>query len=861
MLSRRRVPVPLEDHALVGRGDHRPLKLLIPSYPHTLPATASPSDRRAAAQRTHLVFAHQLFPIVPSLHIDSLPPDLFTRAYDAAYIRRAWMEHALHTYYTPYATVHRLCDAGYDDELGIFGRHLNPLRPVVDVCVATGMTQPLLHYVFIVALQFYLCRHRAFLRVRTDANAPFSDALPPFLLTIVPKIDCRHNPIYECEELTNENVERKVLELPFISFLYLLMRWMQKRYPRTAKLQYDVNIDSYKATAAPDPVRIFCFTKLCKNFDQGLGCMRFREVLPVGTAEAINKCLTHLKDTSQLTTPVGYRYIKFFQHPKSAKMRTLSFLPVQDAYIARFFCHSVFRPDKPALVLDHDDMQQSASELARRVVQKIMNFSPLSDYKNEAKKIAVYFSRLSDVKTVFPTDRYAKWRDYDGYMEAQARSRYMCYVHDDMVYAHVPILLAPDKPNGDMLIPTDDEADVRFITPEAWEWMTNVGRVYKDMDDIRAHCHAHQNQHITPWMESVLLRELEAPNDDPRNPYLFMRAIQWMSGEEEAGVATIVHTYGQTYDSIRASYDEHLDLRARNITAACAANPPIREQLVQAMNRWDKCSYPPPAVPTPVTDVASSYLWDCFFPFTKQVEFSDGKPWIEHFHATPVCPMVTRYLDTIGSFFNSKKVIAELNKAASHRTNLSLHHAIQLNLVRTHFDVTPEVRSVIDALLAGFSTEEDAALREVAKLYDYDVSQYRTVTDATFNHMHVIIARSVRSEVNRAAIIAQIRGHKVEFDRILEMERGAATTASTAASASASASAANASAASSSASSIQHRALAAASGCHNHPLSHIRIACEQPASVAVPSLSSPMPVNPHQQASAGPVAMDTGDTL
>ena len=334
-------PVSTVDALLVRMNTTEPLELKLPTY--TCREDQSLNDKRASAAGGELIFAHQMFPLLPrGIAATPLPPEIWSGDLDRETRRALWCAHMCHGHYEPYGDTRSLLEREGDasqEGLGIFGVDCNPLDSVVALSASIRDTNFLFHFVMVVALQYYLTKRRCFMRVRTDIHAShYSDALPGFIFVMFREADCRvpttnTTTTAALAVITFENAADCAATVSFPSFLLLVFRWMQSKYPSTrgnpapasAPASAQASAPAAAASAAPavaaaqaapgkknkkprkadathargkksveelkhnasDEALEFCNTKLSKNAAQAYSCMRFREFIPDGLMERI----------------------------------------------------------------------------------------------------------------------------------------------------------------------------------------------------------------------------------------------------------------------------------------------------------------------------------------------------------------------------------------------------------------------------------------------------------------------------------------------------------------------------------------------------------------------------------------------
>lgn len=559
-------PVHMWDANLVTSSGE-PLQLRLPEWTHG----DTPGQKRQSI-RMPPVFHHELFPIVPPLRLLPLPAAYWQLDPEAC--RRAWCD-AMSSYYVPYASTAYVND-GVPGGLGIFGHAHNPLSAVVELAGSLDRAKEgsggmlLIHYVFAVALQYYLVKRGCFLRVRTDAAMAFSDALPPWIVVMARTRECRGDRHAPDVPLTDANVCEMARTRSFPAFLRLVLAWLRANDARAASL-----ISEAVAKKYVDP-------KLSKNFMQAMTTTRFREVVPVNLCLSINHCLFRDGGVEYVGPAVKGREkprartksAKFFPHPNAAHMRTLDPASVPAVVLANtpyFFCHMLFEPDEPILaddIVDANDVQRQ-----KHLLWKLACYLPLSQFsKTHATSAARHWLDCGATQRLFPSTAKQKVDEYDACFEPlRGMGRYSMYVRHDVAYAYVLGLLTFD---GHAI----DERDVRCMTSYAWEWCTNVGVAYASIP-------ASPPPDLDCFQAFVVRRQIEA---GPTNPYWYMYAIQLVTGREQDGVAS-VHALGysrydvqQAYATIQADFGAWLRMQL-------ATNAELVRVVNVSSHDWDRC--------------------------------------------------------------------------------------------------------------------------------------------------------------------------------------------------------------------------------------------------------------------------------
>lgn len=635
MLPSRLQPVPARDACLSTLSGSSLLAFQIPPYARDLPSTATHLKRRESLHKDHrTVRASCIYPIIPDLRVDPLPRSLWTSP------RHHWVSlwvQAMHgAGYEPcpvdYAEL-----VGETAELGIFGRTRNPLRCVVDLACKLNKPQVLLHYVAAVVLQYYLAENDLFLRARTDAGAPFSEALPPFLFLMF-RVD--HWKVQDGE------TEPSVHTQSFPTFLFLVLRWIQRAYPAAATLtQYG---------AEKDHVALFCAEKLRKNFLQALMCMRFREAVPTNTCARVNESWPGAGATDCL--------IKFFPHPKMGLVRTLDTTDtpaVVSERIPMFFTHMFFTPIEPLFVEPNEQVDASA-------LWKLLLFHPLSDFDKCVTSAArrIWGSALppapgpGDINPV--------------------RARYSFYVRGEVPYVLVPNLLLPEG------APPHDETSVLAMSTMAWEWLSNNGRrldVATETEWTRyvkpegAHWRPlgsiwYNSQKVDPLppyeVETVWSQLSLGPK---LNPYWYFWSVKRITQSEAHAVATVSRLF--TLEQVQAHYRVFASQIHQAVKEHLSA--PL---LTQMKAQWDRCTNG--SVPLcdldPHTQVYLRLAWNVLFP--PSVIAFGAEPWVAQWKKAEAAPLLMqavaacKTLLSRGALVNELSHLDDIENTPAHRAAL-----------------------------------------------------------------------------------------------------------------------------------------------------------------------------------------------
>ena len=180
------------------------------------------------------------------------------------------------------------------------------------------------------------------------------------------------------------------------------------------------------------------------------------------------------------------------------------------------FTHNVFRPDTPIMrepaVADDAVTAAYAARVDReqQIIWQLMRFSPLERFKKDTMpKITQTWLAARPVELahlpvdkVFPTDALSKWSQYDGFI-VNVRGSYSLYVpaHDQLeALLMVPDLhTPPTAPNVAV-----NDADLRFMSLEAFDWCCSHGRVFASADDaVAAVATPSSSRPVSSWYASM----------------------------------------------------------------------------------------------------------------------------------------------------------------------------------------------------------------------------------------------------------------------------------------------------------------------------------------------------------------------
>jgi hypothetical protein len=699
-------PVPVQDACIRARGTDAPLTLALPPHTNAIDKTPSFGEKRASIATTHrtTVFWSNLYPIVPPLQVDPLQAEQLWAPHTTAAVHWTplW-KRAMHgagyadlpTSIQSYRT-QVLGDEAEAGPLGIFGvRQRNPLDVVIALADQLNKPALLLHYVCAVVLQFYLSARNAFLCLRTDADAPFSTALPPhlFLMYRVNNWRIQEELLHSLPEVRSRaDIDNEVLIQSFPLFLMQVFRWMQRTYPVVARL-------THYGTHSKDEVQCFCMEKLRKNFLQALMCMRFREVVPVNMCERVNQ--------SRGDTSAADCTIKFFPHPKAAAIRALDVKntpSVVSERMPQFFCHLFFAPDRPVLL---------SPTVPRHVLWKLLLYYPLSDCD---KTVATAARRIWG-EPLYPTG--GPWGEYDQVVPLnKLRARYTFYVRDEQLFAFVPNLLLPDN------MTPYDEADVRYITPEQWKWAYERHKddklLFHDSTRFRF---AQQGPEYAPYYQSawrlvgrlqdcwfwynpltlngppltptecdIVSRELG--KTDPKqshHPYLLYWTLLRLAHSDIEAAAMLQRISPYTLADVQASYDGLIKSAESMLTKRF---PSCADLLARMASVWDRCSATHEVQLCQSLDMEArsilSLSWRMLYP-ASVVRFGE-QPWVASWGQADALPAITQYLTTLCDL--TARIAPDLLKSITAKNRLdSREAALTLDIVTRLLHYRPEMTS------------------------------------------------------------------------------------------------------------------------------------------------------------------------
>lgn len=692
------------DACLLVRDRPQPLELRLPAYSAAVAVDDDDDDdfasRRERTQRAHgrRVSPTALYPIVPpDFAVAQLQPSLWSDATNAhAHWLPAWRAALWDTGYAhlptsaaDYRATIGVADSS-GDVLGIFGPRRNAIAPVIHIASELNRPELLLHYICVVVLQFYLCARDLWMQARTDAAAPFSEALPAhiFLMFRVADWCCTDALMAEAPPLvTRVDVDREVRRQSFPCFLFQVLRWLQQRYPQIAKL---TNAGDMQVTK--DGVVSFCVEKLRKNFLQSLMCMRFREIWPRNAVARINESLSmaERRDAGEAADCV----IKFFPHPNAASIASLDTKTTPKHVIERvplLFAHLFFAPSEPLLVVEDDagaDADAVPHAVQRRLLADLLRYYPLSDFRKHVMAMVrrVWRSRDNNVVAACVDDRHLAAR------LGPVRARYTFYVRQNEVFAYVPSLLAAE---GEAV---EDECDPRWISPLAWRWY--AARAEASSSPGATSPNLNELEH------SIMARHLDSDVADAR-PFWTFWCFMRRCGDESQAVRALVAS-GVTHAALCESARQIRDCIVAHMQQLVGV-----QRMAQLARRWDRCR-PLPAFALSVEEAAHEDAltalrlgWRVLVPSAVIGFGPTGAPWITEWRCAEAMPRLTRALSAVQTILTRRPLLDELTQAlprlrltAAHRQTLGV-----LCAVLATCDSTKELRAlgaqVFDALQLG----------------------------------------------------------------------------------------------------------------------------------------------------------------
>jgi hypothetical protein len=649
-----------------------------------------------------------MYPILPDLYLDPLDADALWAAPGAGTDPSvAWCDvwrRAMHGYThepTSIASYRaRVIDDDDGEGLGIFGVTRNPLASVLDLAVRMERPALLLHYACAVVLQFYLCARDLWTRVRTDAGAPYSDAMPAHVALLFRAQHLRIDRGVVLRDVahirTRADVDREVMVQSFPLFLFQVLRWMQRTYPRFAQQTH--------AGSAKDMVESFCTEKVKKNSIQTLTTMRARDITPVNACERMNETLG-VAAATHATVGAGavHTVIKFFPSPKAAESVVLG---APSAAIAErmpiWLTHAWIEPHEP---LQQDDaepdpvLDATPDECARmrrtcdqHVLWKVLRFFPLSDYtKSIVAGVRQMWARDAPTTaadgtaaTIIPTDALDKWIEYDGYVRPPPGTRrHMFYVGaDNHAYASVPNLHLPEG------VPLYDETSPCEMPQRAWDWC--IANASADMragrlpSMVRTGTGADAGWQpltgrleydtrvvgtLTPNEIDIMRAHLAGGNDLYRRFWCVLR----LTGSEEDAVYA-VHHEGATLDDLRAAYTRHVAATRAELEAAFTAT-----ELAELARGWNRCTAESiTIVPGDFTPDQIDLLARAWYTLWPVSSIGMGaQSWSDAWHEAESMPSLAAAMVAVGRALTRPAVMEEVHSAScttsSSRGPISTH--------------------------------------------------------------------------------------------------------------------------------------------------------------------------------------------
>lgn len=365
------------------------------------------------------------------------------------------------------------------------------------------------------------------------------------------------------------------------------------------------------------------------------------------------------------------------------------------------FCHHLFQPDTPILSETREESDiihglgapgpEAVVDAERKLLWKLMCFLPMQEFGVAVSKLCIRrWTALLDggvPPSLFPKDHRDKLMQYDAY-QPMLRPFYMSYVvKKEHMFVYVPRMHWPTNLTLDELhlVPMPDDADLRWMTPEAWDWCGHRGRVFACPGEaVQAALEAGRVSRCapgyeladglwgpeavgwTPWTAWLVRTELAKPMQAPRDAFVYMKTIQLLTGREEDGIATVARGPGQaTYAELR-SLSERMTMHgiedAHRLVKGDSQDG--ERAFVCALHvglaTWDRCS----ALPFPSglqRTVMRDRLWDLYFQ-PSRVGVDGGVPWIERFHRPSPCAGIRAIMTRVYGQMQTTKIRAEIKQ-------------------------------------------------------------------------------------------------------------------------------------------------------------------------------------------------------
>lgn len=600
------------DACLTAMDGFTPLVLKLPAYSRE---DATPVQKRASARKGHLVFWHDLYPIIPPRGMDMSEAAVATT-------NDEWLDAGMVGYRR--CTVDAAAYYAMIGRRGLFGDGINPIDSIVRLTTLIHSVDVLMHYVLAVALQYYLIVRRAFLRVRTDGAFDFNEAMPPYVFMLFKHSDWSIDSAWlvgggmaTLDADSSDSLEAAAAAHPFPVFLVQVFGWIMRAYPALSP--------------HGDKFRAFCTEKLRKNYIQSLTCMRFREVVPPNMARLLGGTAS---------------VIKFFAHPKACRMPSVD-APGMNA--PQIFCHVFFSPVEPVLFDDVADESTLEIDTQRHLLWRLLLYYPLSAFKQTVDVAAkrMWATASPTTKSVFPTTPMGKFSEYDAFIQlSPVRARYTMYFRRDEAFAFVPNLLLPEIEIGSGIVP-HDEMDLRHMSREAWEWCVNRGAMQLTTSLERPH------PSDTPFERFVVHELVRYSSIDRDMAWVYYWYILWSTKSEEYACYMSSVVYEFTLDDLRASYDAFAHDATRQILAF--------DRAAESVAAWDRC--------TRVRFIADcsefAYIVSWRFLFPVSVIVFGGCAWSQSWSAAQPFPLFCAAISSAMCMLSKPGVLKELRENAS----------------------------------------------------------------------------------------------------------------------------------------------------------------------------------------------------
>lgn len=274
-----------------------------------------------------------------------------------------------------------------------------------------------------------------------------------------------------------------------------------------------------------------------------------------------------------------------------------------------------------------------------------------------------------------------------------------------------------------------------------------------------------RSQPLTVWQKELIIRGAFRPLEDPRSHlegYWLMRAIQYMSGCEEDGIATIYEQNMEYRDAKKSESQAIRDVEGdinRDLTYAKMASE----------TTWDLCTTPP-SNPLLARSSAHSRRWSALFPASQIRLLANGtaQPWNRLLQSASLCPMLDMAFTAVSNLFAyNSSIRSELD----HLTLRDIPPAkvAALRAIATFVLVQPEHEQARVDLLSKIgatamkSNSMQSPLDVLERIVECEKAQNGLVSQSTLEFCYRRIAESVPDTTTAIAICHRFKQQHVAY--------------------------------------------------------------------------------------------------